>query len=267
MNKKSGWQLSDDGPGAYEKYIVPAYTGAWAEELVKRADLHGNEKVLDVACGTGLVARCAAGGLHNCNLIYGIDVNEVMINKAREIERNINWQNCDVTDMPFADNYFNVVFCQQGLQYFSDPSLSLKQMHRVLVEKGRILLSVWRPIQYSPFYDSLCKVLGAYLDGKAASMLSAAFNFGDSKQLKTLFENAGFSTVNINIVIKQMCCSPFDEFIAGGMMATPFYKNIQEMPAEKREAMFLDIYNSNQDYVDDNGLTAPTESYVVHAIK
>ncbi len=119
MNKKSGWQLSGDGPDAYEKYIVPAYTRAWAKEIVDRACLGEGEKILDV------------------------------------------------------------ILCQQGLQYFPDPSLALKEMNRVLVENGRILLSVWRPIQYSPFYESLCKVLEKYVNVKAASMLSAAFNLGD----------------------------------------------------------------------------------------
>jgi ubiquinone/menaquinone biosynthesis C-methylase UbiE len=262
MNKKSGWQLNGDGPSAYEKYIVPAYTGAWAKEIVNRACLCQGEKILDVACGTGLVARSAAEVQPNCDLIYGIDVNGVMIKKAHEIEKNINWQNCDVTDMPFSDNYFDVVFCQQGLQYFPDPYLALKQINRVLVESGRILLSVWRPIQYSPFYESLCKTLEKYLDIKAALMLSAAFNLGYYEKLKTLFENTGFNSININIVIKQMHYSPFEEFVVGGMMATPFFKEIQAMPASRREEMLSDIYNSNTDYIDDGSLRRQTKRFV-----
>jgi len=267
LNKKSGWQLSCDGPSAYEKYIVPAYTGAWAKEIVNRACLSQGEKILDVACGTGLVARTAADVLRNCDLIYGIDVNEEMIKKAYEIEKGINWQNCEVTDMTYSDNYFDVVFCQQGLQYFPDPSLALKQINRVLVKSGRILLSVWRPIQYSPFYESLCKALEKYLDIKAASMLLAAFSLGDYEKLKTLFEDAGFNSININIVIKQMSYSPFEEFVVGGMMATPFFQEIQAMPSSLREEMFSDIYDSNQDYIDDDGLAAPTECYIVNAKK
>ncbi len=121
MTKKSGWQLSGDGPDAYEKYIVPAYTGVWAEEIVSRACLSQGEKILDVACGTGLVARTVSEKQRSTDLIYGLDVNEVMVKKAREIEENIKWHHSDVTDMPFPDNHFDVIFCQQGLQYFPDP--------------------------------------------------------------------------------------------------------------------------------------------------
>ncbi len=267
MTKKSGWQLSSGGPDAYEKYIVPAYTGAWADEIVNRACLGAGEKILDVACGTGLVARTASEKQNNSDLIYGIDVNEVMIKKAREIQPSINYHHGDVTEMPFPDNKFDVIFCQQGLQYFPDPSLALEEMNRVLVENGRVLLSVWRPIEYSPFYASLCKILEHYLNRKAASMLSGAFDFGGYEKLKTLFKNAGFNNIKVNIVIKQMSYSPLDEFIAGGLMASPFFKDIQEMQESKREEMLLEINKSNQDYIDDNGLAAPLESYIVNAEK
>lgn len=267
MNKKNGWQLSGDGPDAYEKYIVPAYTGAWAKEIVNRACLGEGEKVLDVACGTGLVARIASKKQSSTDLIYGIDVNEAMLKKAREIEAHINWHHSDVTDMPFSDNKFDVILCQQGLQYFPNPSLALKEMRRVLAENGRILSSVWRPIKYSPFYESLCKVLEKYINAKAASMLSGAFSFGDHMKLKTLFSNAGFRSINVNIVIKQMSYSPFEEFVMGGIMATPFFKDIQGMQESKRGELLTEIHKLNQDYIDDNGLVAPLESYIVTAKK
>ncbi len=267
MDKKSGWQLSGDGPDAYEKYIVPAYTRTWAKEIVNRTCLRDGEAILDVACGTGLVARIAAERRNSTDLIYGVDVNEIMINKAKGIEENINWYHSDVTDIPFPDNHFEVIFCQQGLQYFPDPSLALKEMNRVLVENGRILLSVWRPIQYSPFYASLCMVLKEYVSEKAASMLSSAFNFGESGKLSALFNNTGFKNININIVVKQMSYSPFDEFVIGGIMATPFFEDIKQMPESKREEMLSQLYKLNQNYIDDDGLAAPLESYIVNAKK
>lgn len=267
MNKKSGWQLSGDGPDVYERFIVPAYTRAWAEEMVNRACLCKGEKILDAACGTGLVARMAAEEQCSTDLIFGVDVNTVMLKKAQEIEENINWHQSDVTNMPFPDNHFNVIFCQQGLQYFPDPSLALKEMKRVLAENGRILLSVWRPIRYSPFYESLCEVLEKYVNKNSASLLSAAFNFGDYAKLKALFSTIGFNSIKINIVVKQMHYFPFDEFVMGGIMATPFFKDIQEMKESKREEMLLEITRLNQDYIDDNGLAAPLESYIVNAKK
>lgn len=267
MNKKSGWQLSREGPDAYEKYIVPAYTRSWAREIVERARLRAGEMILDVACGTGLVARIAAEGQGNTDLIYGVDINKIMIHKAREIEETIHWHHSDVTGMPFPDKHFDVILCQQGLQYFPDPFAALTEMNRVLAVNGRIVLSVWRPIKYSPFYESLSRALEKYVNMKAASMLSAAFTFGDYGKLKTLFSEAGFNGIHISIVIKQMSCPSLDEFVMGGIMATPFYRDIQDMQESKREEMLREIYNANQDYIDDNGLAAPLESYIVTAKK
>ncbi len=266
MNTTSGWQLSGDGPDAYERYVVPAFTRTWAQEMVKRACLRGDERILDAACGSGIVARTAAAG-HRTDLICGVDVNEIMINKARDIETAIAWHHSDVTSMPFDDCCFDVILCQQGLQYFPDQVGALTQMQRVLADHGRIILSVWRPIEYSPFYDALCRLLEKYVSRTAASMLAAAYSIGDADTIKELFEYAGFSTVHITIVVKQMRFSPFDEFVMGGMMASPFFKDIQEMPAADREAFLLEMALSNQDYLDDDGLAAPMESYIVSAEK
>lgn len=265
MNVKSGWQLSEDGPNAYEKYVVPAFSKAWAQEIVNRACLLGGEKVLDVACGTGLVARVAAEKIKDGGIIHGIDINEAMIKKAKEIETGINWHHGDVMKLPFSDNSFDVILCQQGLQYFPNPTLALKEMNRVLVEKGRILLSVWRDIKYSPFYESLREILGKYVNGKAASMLSAAYSLGDAGKVEELFAGAGFRNRNmeIHIVSKHMSYAPFEEFVLGGMMATPFYENIQKVQESKQQEMLLEIHHLNRIHIHDNVLNAPMESYIV----
>ncbi len=85
MIEKSGWQLCGDGPEAYEKYIVPAFSGAWAQDIVNRAALQNGDRVLDVACGTGIVSRQAFKALGESSHITGLDVNEIVLEKAREI--------------------------------------------------------------------------------------------------------------------------------------------------------------------------------------
>lgn len=267
MSTHSGWQLSKDGPSAYEKYIVPAYTDTWAREIVKRACLQEGEKILDVACGTGLVARTAADAQENASMIAGIDVNEEMLKKAKELTRGINLHHCNVTDMPFPDNYFDVILCQQGLQYFPDQNFALKEMKRVLAENGRIIISVWRPLKYSPFYESLFNALEKYVNKISASMLALAFTLGDLKKLKVLFDDAGFKRTHIDIVIKQMRYSPFEDFVMGGIKASPFFKDIMEMDESQRNKMLQYIYKSNLNYIDDNGLASPTESCMVKAYK
>jgi ubiquinone/menaquinone biosynthesis C-methylase UbiE len=271
MNEKIGWQLCGDGPEAYEKYIVPAFSGAWAQDLVNRAALKNGDKILDIGCGTGIVARQAFKILGKSGHITGLDVNEIVLEKAREIcptnVTSIKWKQGDVTALPFSDAKFDVALCQQGLQYFPDRCRALNEINRVLVNKGRVVFSVWRPIENFPFYSTLHTAIERYVNAEAASMLASAFVLGDSIQLRSLLENAGFKNIDICLAIKQMRYSPVEEFLIGGFVASPFANDILALEKPKREEMFQMINKSISNYINDHGLAAPMECYVVSATR
>ncbi len=269
--KKSGWQLGKGGPEAYEKFIAPAFGGVWAQDIVERAALRKGDRILDVGCGTGIVARFAYQSLGDSVHITGIDVNRIALEKAREIsERNatrVEWKQADVTALPFPDDEFDVLLCQQGLQYFPDRSRALSEIHRVLVDQGRIVFSVWRSIEFSPFYLAIHKALQDYVSQKTAAVLASAYTLSDSVLLRTLFEGAKFKNINIRIVVKQMRYSPLEEFLFGSIFASPFANDILALEYLKREEMFQTIHKSISNYIDDDGLAAPMECYVVSATK
>ena len=271
MGEKSGWQLCGDGPQAYEKYIVPAFSGAWARDIVERAAVKKGDSVLDLGCGTGLVARQAAKVLGASGQIAGVDVNPIMLAKAREVyppnASPAEWQQGDASALPFADARFNVVLCQQGLQYFPDRLGSLKEVKRVLADGGRAVFSVWRSIEYLPFYTAVHDALAQYINAEAAAMIASAFTLGKSNHLRKLFTAAGFSQVGIRIVIKQMRYAPLEEFLIGGFAASPFANDILALEASMREEMFGAISQSVSNYVDDHGLAAPMECFVVSVMK
>ena len=269
--KKGGWQLCKGGLESFEKYVVPAFGGVWAQEPVKRAALRKGDRILDVGSGTGIVARYAYQSLGDSVDITGVDVNDIALDKAREISAlnaaPIEWKQADVSTMPFSDAKFDVLLCQQGLQYFPDRSRALKEINRVLVDDGRIVFSVWRPIEFSPFYFELHKALEKYINREAASTLASAYTLGDPIQLKTLFEDARFKNIKIRIVIKQMRYSPLEEFLFGSLFASPFADDILALEEIVREEMFQAIRKSISNYIDDDGLAAPMECYVVSATK
>lgn len=271
MNKKSGWQLCGDGPEAYERYIVPAFSGAWANDIVERAALRKGEKILDLGCGTGIVSRHAFKALGGSGHITGLDVNATVLAKACEIclptAPSIKWQQGDVLALPFSDATFNVVLCQQGLQYFSDRPRALKEIYRVLTNSGRIVFSVWRAIKYFPFYSALHRALRKYVGVEAASILASAFTLDDPKQLRDLFEKAGFKKIDICLTIKQMRYSSLEKFLVGGFAASPFANDIISLGEDKREEMFKMIKTAISNYIDDHGLAAPMECYIISAMK
>jgi hypothetical protein len=113
----------------------------------------------------------------------------------------------------------------------------------------------------------LHEALGQYVSTEAASILASAFTLGDYKQLRGLFETAGFKNIDICLAIKQMRYFPLEDFLIGGFVASPFANDILALKKSKREEMFQTIHKSISDYVDDHGLAVPMECYIVSAKK
>src|SRR5712691_2764603 len=131
----------------YERYLVPAVFAPWAALLIEQAALQPGERVLDVACGTGVVARLAAKPVGSTGQVIGLDNDAEKLGVARSLPPlqgvSLVWQEGNAIAMPFADASFDALLCQQGLQFFPDRPAALREMHRVLVPGGRVVLSVW----------------------------------------------------------------------------------------------------------------------------
>src|SRR5947208_16222203 len=147
MAKNGQWQLSSQAAELYERYVARYVLGPWAPLLVDAAHVSGGERVLDVACGTGVVARIAAERVGPSGRVIGVDLNPGMIRVARSLPAPvgapIEWLERSAVDLLLPDASFDVVLCQQGLQFFPDKLVALREMRRVLVHGGRLALSVW----------------------------------------------------------------------------------------------------------------------------
>ncbi|MGB8608876.1 methyltransferase domain-containing protein [Bradyrhizobium sp.] len=145
MNQQGQWQVAGSAPEVYERELVPAVFGAWAPILVELAEPRPSERVLDVACGTGVVARIAATRVGPTGTVVGIDLNPGMLSLARSLVSRdsrsggqLQWQEASADKLPFPDGSFNVVYCQLGLQFFADRPAALREMRRVLGTEGRL---------------------------------------------------------------------------------------------------------------------------------
>lgn len=269
MQTQNGWQLSEDGPDIYERYIVPAFSGAWAEDMVRRTRLKDGDRILDVACGTGIVSRRVYAMMGNRVHLSGVDVNPAVLEKGRDICTRdgipVNFHQGSAGTLPFDDSSADVVLCQQGLQYFPDRTKALADIHRILVPCGRAVFSVWRPMEYSPFYQILHRALKRYVNEASAKMLADAYALGDSKKVRELFNASRFREVDIRLVIKQMHCPNIDDFLTAGISAAPFAKDIAALPESRRKEMFKMILAASTDYMDDHGLVAPMAALLVSA--
>src|ERR1700753_3065495 len=152
MAQEGQWQVAGNASEIYERELVPAVFGVWAPILVELAQPRIGDRVIDIACGTGIVARTAATIVGPVGAVVGIDLNPGMLGVARSISSTgpLHWQEASADKLPFPDGSFNVVCCQLGLQFFPDRAAALREMRRGSSANGRLALMVWRGIHEVP---------------------------------------------------------------------------------------------------------------------
>ncbi len=218
-----GWQVEGDSAEAYERYLASAFS-PWAAQLVERAGVRTADRVLDAACGTGIVARHAAARTGPTGRVVGVDVNDDMLRVARTaaaaVHPPIEWQHGDVAALPFADGTFDVVCCEQALQFFADPVRALGEMHRVLGADGRLGVSVCRAIRYAPTYGALAAALDRHVGREAGAIMRSPFASWDTQQLHALFSAAGFTNVRLVIEACSLRYPSCEEFVRREMSSS-----------------------------------------------
>ncbi|HEX7166952.1 MAG TPA: methyltransferase domain-containing protein, partial [Acidimicrobiales bacterium] len=154
MSDVSYRSFTGTGAENYQRYFVPAIATPASAGLLAAADLRPGQRVLDVACGTGVVARLAAERVGPTGAVTAIDVAADMIDVARATAApespTIEWHVGDAMSLPFADEQYDVVTCQMGLMFMEDRAAAVAEMRRVLVPGGRVVVTTPGAIQ-APF--------------------------------------------------------------------------------------------------------------------
>ena len=269
LDRQQGWQLEEGSAEAYERYLVPLLFAPGAEYLIKLAGLGMGERVLDVACGTGIVARRAAQRVGSSGRVVGLDINEDMLEVARKVSSDANptieWQQGDATDMPLLDGVFDAVFCQQALQFFPDRLAALREMRRVLVENGRLALSVLRSTEHNPGYRLLADVVERHVGADAGSMMRSPFSSLRTEELRELMAGAGFGKVRILLGIAPVRYPSAEEFLQWEGASSPLAGLIGTLSDEAREVLIRDLGQALSTYTDDDGIVFPAETYLAFA--
>jgi len=264
-----GWQLEESSAEAYERYLVPLLFAPGAEFLNQLAGPEAGERVLDVACGTGIVARRAAQRVGSEGTVIGLDINEGMLEVARKVSSGIRpaieWQKGDATNMPFADRSFDVVFCQQALQFFPDRLAALGEMHRVLAPNGRLALSVLRSIEHNPGYRLLAEAFERHAGPEAGSMMRSPFLSLGADELRDPMTDAGFRDVRILLGIGPVRYPSAKEFVHQEAASSPLAESILSLKDDIREALMRDVGDALRAYTDDDGIVFPAETYLAVA--
>lgn len=182
---------------AYEALFVPALFGQWAASVVDAAQVSTGERVLDVACGTGVLAREAQRRTGPAGHVTGLDPGVGMLAVAKELAPTVDWRQGTAESMPFADASFDAVVSQFGLM-FMDRERAIRELLRVLKPNGRMVVAVWDAVERIPAYAAEIGLLERLAGRRAADALRAPFVLGDQALLAEAFNNAGVGSVTIS---------------------------------------------------------------------
>jgi ubiquinone/menaquinone biosynthesis C-methylase UbiE len=221
----SGWQLEGTSAKLYERHLVPTVTRPWARDLVERVGLSRGDRVLDLACGTGVVARLAAAAVGGAGSVAALDVNREMLAVARSLPAPagapIEWHEASALALPFGTDEFDVVLCQLGLQFFPDPLAALAEMHRVLAGGGRAGVSVFAAIEQNPVAHALSNSVDRHLGEGASHAKRSEHSLADVERLHELFVATGWTDIRIETVTLTVRFASVDEWVEIQLSATP----------------------------------------------
>ncbi|MCB1492766.1 MAG: methyltransferase domain-containing protein [Rhodobiaceae bacterium] len=190
-------QLTGNAAETYEDFFVPSLFGQFAAPLCAAVGIGPGDAVLDVACGTGIVARAAHPLVQPDGSVTGVDINPGMLAVARRLGTGIDWRDGRAEALPFADGSFDAVTCQFGLMFFDDRAKALAEMARVAKPGGRLAVSVWDAIETSPGYAALSAILDDMFGADIAAALHMPFVLGNPAEFAAPFEAAGIAKPQI----------------------------------------------------------------------
>ena len=191
-------------PEVYERVLVPAVLRPLSERVLDLAAPKEGERVLDLACGTGLLARSVAPIVGSGGAVVGLDVLPGMLAVARSLPApdgaTIEWREADATSLDFTDASFDLVLCQQGLQFFPNREATASEIRRVLAPGGRFVAAVWQSLVHQPFWRGFTGVEARNLApmGLAPEDVTLPFSWGDPEALRALLEGSGFDAVEVS---------------------------------------------------------------------
>lgn len=264
----AGWQLRGNAAEAYQAFLVPAIFQPLARRLVEIAGVEPGEAVLDVATGTGVVARAAASRCGSDGSVAGVDLNPEMLAVARATGSpgpEIEWTRADAATLPFEDGRFDVALCQEAIQFFPDRVAVLREMRRVTRPGGRIAFSALRSLDRQPVYAAFVAALREHAGEEAARMMESPFGLGDPEALRALARRAGLGPIAIRIAVNEERFPSVEEFVRREAASSPLAGPLSELGAERTAALVDGIRPAFDAHRDDEGLAFANETHVVVA--
>jgi|RhiMethySRZTD1v2_1073278.scaffolds.fasta_scaffold05157_9 ubiquinone/menaquinone biosynthesis C-methylase UbiE len=260
------FQLEGNAPQLYERYTVPSLAKPQTELLFAHVALQAGDRLLDAACGTGIVTRVAVQRWGNLGKVVGVDLNPGMLDVARANTPAtgvpIEWRQGDLSALPFPHSSFDVVLCNQGLQFVPDKLVALREIRRVLAADGRLAFTVWSE---SPYAAARADALTRHVSTEAAMSCLAPLALRDAATVRQLVDEAGFRAIEMQVLefIERTPASV--EAVLEAMARSPYARDVAAVPEATRLALGQEVCTALQAYRDGNYFALPCKMHLVQA--
>ncbi len=174
----------------YDEFFVPALFAQWVPRLLDLAAVGAGSRVLDVGCGTGIVARAASERVGPSGLAVGIDPNDAMLAVARRAPEQVEWRHGTAEAVGYENGAFDRVVAAFSMMFFGDRDGAVREMARVLGPDGRVVIATWSSVEESPGYAAMVSLVRGLFGDEPADALLAPFCLGEETELVELVGRA-----------------------------------------------------------------------------
>jgi SAM-dependent methyltransferase len=258
------FQISAGQAEIYESNFVPAIFAQWSSPLLDAAGVEPGHRVLDVACGTGILARTAADRVGPTGEVVGVDLSDGMLTVARRLRPDIEWMRRDAADLPMPDTSFDMARCQSALMFMPDTTGVLREMARVTRDHGAVGVQVYASLDDQPAYGPWVQMVARYAGPEAISLLSTYWNHGDLDALRDTFGAAGLEVTAVSTVRGTASFGSIEQMVRTEVEATPLVDRLSDDTYQRIIDESADILRPFQ---TETGAALPIDAHLVVARK
>jgi len=261
------FQLVGNGPQIYEEVMVPLWFGRWAAALIDLVSLQTSERVLDVACGTGVTTRIAKTTVGPDGKVDGLDINAPMLAKAKHLADglDITWIESDVCNSGLASETYDVILSQHGYHYFPDKAQALAEFSRLLVPGGRLAFSIWDG--HSPYTNAVCAAVEHHISPEIAKKQRSQRQTPSSDDLRDQLTAQGFSNVAVHRQELMIDVPLAPEFVPLHLGSMPIAGAFIGLGEDAQKALIDEVADALSDYVHGDRLVYPDAVHVAIGYK
>jgi len=218
-------------PPLYDRHLGPALFVPYAEDMATRSRFRPGARVLEVACGTGIVTNRLLAKLPATGRLVATDLNPAMIEHARALlppDARLELRTADAQQLPFADAAFDHYVCQFGIMFFPDKVGALKEARRVLAAGGEVLLNTWGSFAENDFARIGDATIASFFPTNPPTFYRTPFGWHDQGAIRAAFAAAGFTSVSIEVVDRPASAESARHFAIGIVRGSPVSMAIHE---------------------------------------